>query len=115
MGKKLYCGNLSYGVTNSDLDQIFGAFGTVQSAEVIMDRDTGRSKGFGFVEMGSDEEAQAAIAGVNGTEHDGRTLTVNEARPRENRGGGGGGGGGGGRGGYGGGRGGGGGGRGGRY
>src|SRR5262245_50106515 len=112
MGKKLYCGNLSYNVSNSDLDQIFGAFGTVQSAEVIMDRDTGRSKGFGFVEMGSDEEAQAAIAGVNGTEHDGRTLTVNEARPRENRGGGGGGG----RGGYGGGRGGGGGGgRGGRY
>ena len=112
MGKKLYCGNLSYGVTNADLDQIFGAFGTVQSAEVIMDRDTGRSKGFGFVEMGSDDEAQAAIAGVNGTEHGGRTLTVNEARPREPRSGGGGGGG---RGGYGGGRGGGGGGRGGRY
>ena len=104
MGKKLYCGNLSYNVASSDLDQIFGEYGTVQSAEVIMDRDTGRSKGFGFVEMGSDEEAQAAIAGVNGTEHDGRTLTVNEARPRENRtGGGGGGGGGGGRGGYGGG------------
>jgi len=107
VGKKLYCGNLSYNVSNSDLDQIFGEYGTVQSAEVIMDRDTGRSKGFGFVEMGSDEEAQAAIAGVNGTEHDGRTLTVNEARPRENRGGGGGGGGrgggGGGRGGYGGG------------
>ena len=110
MGKKLYCGNLSYNVSNSDLDQIFGEYGTVQSAEVIMDRDTGRSKGFGFVEMGSDEEAQAAIAGVNGKEHDGRTLTVNEARPRENRGGGGGGGGGGrggggggGRGGYGGG------------
>ena len=90
MGKKLYCGNLSYNVSNSDLDQIFGEYGTVQSAEVIMDRDTGRSKGFGFVEMGSDEEAQAAIAGVNGKEHDGRTLTVNEARPRENRGGGGG-------------------------
>ena len=90
MGKKLYCGNLSYGVTNADLDQIFGAFGTVQSAEVIMDRDTGRSKGFGFVEMGSDDEAQAAIAGVNGTEHGGRTLTVNEARPREPRSGGGG-------------------------
>ena len=108
MGKKLYCGNLSYNVSNSDLDQIFGEFGTVQSAEVVMDRDTGRSKGFGFVEMGSEEEAQAAIAGVNGTEHDGRTLTVNEARPREPRGGGGGGGG---RGGYGGG----GGGRGGRY
>jgi RNA recognition motif-containing protein len=117
VGKKLYCGNLSYNVSNSDLDQIFGEYGTVQSAEVIMDRDTGRSKGFGFVEMGSDEEAQAAIAGVNGKEHDGRTLTVNEARPRENRGGGGGGGGGGrgggggGRGGYGGGGGGGGGGR----
>jgi uncharacterized membrane protein YgcG len=115
MGKKLYCGNLSYNVSNSDLDQIFGEYGTVQSAEVIMDRDTGRSKGFGFVEMSTDEEAQAAIAGVNGKEHDGRTLTVNEARPRENRGGGGGGGGrgggGGGRGGYGGGGGGGGGGR----
>ena len=111
MGKKLYVGNLSYNVSNSDLDQLFGEYGTVQSAEVIMDRDTGRSKGFGFVEMGSDEEAQAAISGVNGQEHDGRTLTVNEARPREPRGGGGGGG----RGGYGGGRGGGGGGRGGRY
>jgi RNA recognition motif-containing protein len=101
MGKKLYCGNLSYNVQNSDLDQIFGEFGTVQSAEVIMDRDTGRSKGFAFVEMQSDQEAQAAIAGVNGREHDGRTLTVNEARPREARTGGGGGGGG--RGGYGGG------------
>ena len=123
MGKKLYCGNLSFNVTSSDLDQLFAQFGTVQSAEVINDRDTGRSKGFGFVEMGSDAEAQAAIAGINGTEHDGRTLTVNEARPREDRRGGGGGGGGrggygggggGGRGGYGGG-GGGGGGRGGRY
>ncbi len=103
MGKKLYCGNLSFNVTSSDLDQMFAQFGTVQSAEVINDRDTGRSKGFGFVEMGSDAEAQAAIAGVNGTEHDGRTLTVNEARPREDRRGGGGGGGGGGRGGYGGG------------
>jgi RNA recognition motif-containing protein len=122
VGKKLYCGNLSFNVTSSDLDQLFSQFGTVQSAEVINDRDTGRSKGFGFVEMGSDAEAQAAIEGVNGTEHDGRTLTVNEARPKENRGGGGGGGGrggygggggGGGRGGYGGG--GGGGGRGGRY
>ena len=102
MGKKLYCGNLSYNVANSDLDQMFGEFGTVQSAEVIMDRDTGRSKGFGFVEMQNDQEAQAAITGVNGKEHDGRTLTVNEARPRENRSGGGGGGGGG-RGGYGGG------------
>src|SRR4051812_6419983 len=103
MGKKLYCGNLSYNVASSDLDQIFGEYGTVQSAEVIMDRDTGRSKGFGFVEMQNDQEAQAAITGVNGKEHDGRTLTVNEARPRENRSGGGGGGGGGGRGGYGGG------------
>ena len=103
MGKKIYCGNLSYNVANSDLDQIFGEYGTVQSAEVVMDRDTGRSKGFGFVEMSSDEEAQAAIAGVNGTEHDGRTLTVNEARPREARSGGGGGGYGGGRGGGGGG------------
>jgi RNA recognition motif-containing protein len=90
MGKKLYCGNLSYNVANSDLDQIFGEFGTVQSAEVIMDRDTGRSKGFAFVEMQNDQEAQAAIAGVNGREHDGRTLTVNEARPREARSGGGG-------------------------
>jgi RNA recognition motif-containing protein len=120
VGKKLYCGNLSFKVTSSDLDQMFSQYGTVQSAEVINDRDTGRSKGFGFVEMGSDAEAQAAIEGVNGQEHDGRTLTVNEARPKENRGGGGGGGGrggyggggGGGRGGYGGG---GGGGRGGRY
>jgi RNA recognition motif-containing protein len=103
VGKKLYCGNLSFNVTSSDLDQLFGQFGTVQSAEVINDRDTGRSKGFGFVEMGSDAEAQAAIQGINGTEHDGRTLTVNEARPREDRRGGGGGGGGGGRGGYGGG------------
>jgi len=98
MGKKLYCGNLSYNVASSDLDQIFGEYGTVKSAEVIMDRDTGRSKGFGFVEMNSDQEAQAAIDGVNGKEHDGRTLTVNEARPREARTGGGGG-----RGGYGGG------------
>ena len=101
MGKKLYCGNLSYNIASSDLDQMFSEFGTVKSAEVVMDRDTGRSKGFGFVEMNSDQEAQAAIAGINGKEHDGRTLTVNEARPREARTGGGGGGGG--RGGYGGG------------
>jgi RNA recognition motif-containing protein len=114
VGKKLYCGNLGYGVTNQDLEQLFSQFGQVQSAEVINDRDTGRSKGFGFVEMSSDAEAQAAINGVNGTEHQGRTLTVNEARPREDRRGGGGGGGGG-RGGGGGGRGGHGGGRGGRY
>ena len=100
MGKKLYCGNLSYNVASSDLDQIFGEYGTVQSAEVIMDRDTGKSKGFGFVEMQNDQEAQAAIQGLNLKEHDGRALTVNEARPREARSGGGGGGG---RGGYGGG------------
>jgi RNA recognition motif-containing protein len=86
VGKKLYCGNLSYNVSSSDLDQLFSAFGTVASAEVINDRDTGRSKGFGFVEMQSDQEAQAAIAGMNGKEHDGRTLTVNEARAREERG-----------------------------
>jgi len=103
MGKKLYCGNLSYNVASSDLDQMFGEFGTVKSAEVVMDRDTGRSKGFGFVEMQNDQEAQAAIAGINGKEHDGRTLTVNEARPREERGGSRGGGGGGGYGGGGGG------------
>ena len=107
MGRKLYVGNLTYGVNSSDLEQMFQPFGTVQSAQVIMDRDTGRSKGFGFVEMGSDQEAQAAISALNGKEVDGRALTVNEARPREDRGGGrggyGGGGGGGGRGGYGGG------------
>src|SRR3954471_15048439 len=104
MGKKLYVGNLSYEVTDSDLEQMFAAHGTVQSAQVIMDRDTGRSKGFGFVEMGSDQEAQAAISAMNGKEFDGRALTVNEAKPREDRGGGGrggsgagGGGGGGGR------------------
>ena len=96
MGKKLYCGNLSYNVASSDLDQIFGEYGTVQSAEVIMDRDTGRSKGFGFVEMQNDNEAQAAIQGLNLKESDGRALTVNEARPREARSGGGGYGGGGG-------------------
>jgi cold-inducible RNA-binding protein len=109
MGKKLYVGNLAYSVTDSDLEQMFAAHGTVQSAQVIMDRDTGRSKGFGFVEMGSDAEAQAAITALNGVEKDGRTLTVNEARPKTE--GGGGGGGRGGRGGYGGGGGGGGGGR----
>ncbi len=111
MGKKLYVGNLSYGVTDSDLEQMFAAHGQVRSAQVIMDRDTGRSKGFGFVEMSNDSEAQAAIAALNGKEADGRTLTVNEARPKEGGGGGGrggrggygGGGGGGGRGGYGGG------------
>ena len=103
MGKKLYVGNLAYGVSDGDLQQMFEAHGTVQSAQVIMDRDTGRSKGFGFVEMGSDQEAQAAIAALNGKEVDGRSLTVNEARPKEG-GGGGRGGSGGGRGGYGGGR-----------
>ena len=102
MGKKIYVGNLSYGISDSDLQQMFEAHGSVQSAQVIMDRDTGRSKGFGFVEMGSDQEAQAAIAALNGKEMDGRALTVNEARPKE--GGGGRGGSGGGRGGYGGGR-----------
>ena len=88
MGKKLYVGNLTYGVTDSMLDQLFAAHGTVESAQVIMDRDTGRSKGFGFVEMGSDKEAQAAIAALNGKEVDGRALTVNEARPRPEGGGG---------------------------
>jgi len=112
MGRKLYVGNLTYGVTDSALEQMFAPYGTVESAQVIMDRDTGRSKGFGFVEMKTDQEAQAAIAAMNGKEVDGRSLTVNEAKPREDRGGGRGGsgggrggyGGGGGRGGYGGGR-----------
>jgi RNA recognition motif-containing protein len=107
MGRRLYVGNLSYSVDSSELQQLFAQHGTVTSAEVISDRMTGRSKGFGFVEMGSDEEAQAAIAALNGQEHGGRALTVNEAKPREERSGGGGGGrgfgGGGGRGGYGGG------------
>jgi cold-inducible RNA-binding protein len=103
MGRKLYVGNLAYTIGNTELEQMFAAHGTVQSAQVIMDRDTGRSKGFGFVEMGSDQEAQAAIAAMNGKEFEGRGLTVNEARPKEEggrggRGGGfGGGGGGGGR------------------
>ncbi len=106
MGKKLYVGNLSYDTTSSMLEALCAPHGTVQSAEVIMDRTTGRSKGFGFVEMGSDQEAQAAISALNGQQQDGRALTVNEAKPREPRSGGGGGyggGGGGGRGGYGGG------------
>jgi RNA recognition motif-containing protein len=102
VGKKLYCGNLSYNTGSAELEQLFSQFGSVKSAEVISDRDTGRSKGFGFVEMSSDQEAQAAIDGINGTECDGRTLTVNEARPKTERSGGGGGGGRG-RGGYGGG------------
>ena len=103
MGKKLYVGNLSYDVTDSQLEQMCAQFGTVESAQVIMDRDTGRSKGFGFVEMKTEQEAQAAIAGLNGQQSGGRSLTVNEAKPREDRGGGGRGGSGGGRGGYGGG------------
>ena len=105
MGKKLYVGNLPYTVTSSDLEQMFAPHGTVQSAEVINDRATGRSKGFGFVEMSSDAEAQAAITALNGQDQGGRPLTVNEAKPRESRGPGGGGfgGGRGGRGGYGGG------------
>jgi RNA recognition motif-containing protein len=100
MGRKLYVGNLSYDVDSSALQDLFSAHGTVDSAQIITDRDTGRSKGFGFVEMSSDAEAQAAIAALNGQEHGGRALTVNEAKPKENRSGGGGGGG---RGGYGGG------------
>src|SRR5256886_5194872 len=99
MAKKLYVGNLSYNVDSSELEQLFGQHGQVVSAQIINDRDTGRSKGFGFVEMANDAEADAAIAALNGQEHGGRALTVNEARPREDRGGGGGGG----RGGYGGG------------
>ena len=94
MGKKLYVGNLAYSVTDSELQQMFEPHGTVQSAQVIIDRDTGRSKGFGFVEMGSDEEAQAAISAMHGAEIGGRTLTVNEARPKPDAGRGGGGGGG---------------------
>ncbi len=97
MGTRLYVGNLSYDVSNSDLEQLFAAHGKVMSADVIMDRVTGRAKGFGFVEMSSDQEAQAAIAALNGKEHMGRAMVVNEARPRESRPGGGGGGGGGGR------------------
>src|ERR1700752_728383 len=101
MGKKLYVGNLTYGVTDAALEQMFAAHGTVESAQVIMDRDTGRSKGFGFVEMKTDQEAQAAIAGLNGEISGGRIPTGNNAKTREDRGGRSGGGGG--RGGYGGG------------
>jgi len=101
MGKKLYVGNLNYEVTDSDLSKMFEAHGTVESAQVIMDRDTGRSKGFGFVEMKTEQEAQAAIAALSGQDVGGRSLTVNEARPKTE--GGGRGGSGGGRGGYGGG------------
>ena len=85
MGRKLYVGNLSYEVDSSALEQLFTPHGAVQSAQIINDRDTGRSKGFGFVEMGSDDEAQAAIAALNGQDNDGRALTVNEAKPREDR------------------------------
>ncbi|MBU0756065.1 MAG: RNA-binding protein [Planctomycetes bacterium] len=111
MGKNVYVGNLSYDVDDAALEALFTPFGTVESAKVIQDRETGRSKGFGFVEMSSDEEAQEAIQALDGQDSNGRALRVNEAKPRENRGGGGGGGRGGrgGRGGYGGG------GRGGRY
>ena len=91
MGSKLYVGNMSFDTTSSQLNELCSAHGSVDSAEVVMDRDSGRSRGFGFVQMGSDEEAQAAIDALNGKEHDGRTLTVNEAKPRsESRSGGGG-------------------------
>ncbi len=86
MANKLYVGNLTYEVTDSDLQNLFAPHGTVQSAQVIMDRDTGRSKGFGFVEMDTGDQAKAAMAALNGKDSNGRTLTVNEARPREERG-----------------------------
>lgn len=92
MGKKLYVGNLSYGVTDATLQEMFSPHGTVESAQVIADKFSGQSKGFGFVEMSSDQEAQTAISALNGQQHDGRALTVNEAKPRESRNGGGGGG-----------------------
>jgi len=94
MSTKLYVGNLSFKTTGDDLQELFSQAGTVESAQVVTDRDSGFSRGFGFVEMSSDEEAQAAISQFNGTEIDGRALNVNEARPREDRGGSGGGGGG---------------------
>ncbi|MCA1625115.1 MAG: RNA-binding protein [Acidobacteria bacterium] len=106
MSTKLYVGNLSFNTSNEDLQELFGQAGTVESTNIIEDRDTGRSRGFAFVEMSSKEEGAAAIEQLNGKEIDGRALVVNEAKPRENRAGGGGGnrgGGGGGRGGYGGG------------
>ena len=86
MAKNLYVGNLSYSVKDDELQALFAQFGTVSSARVISDRDTGRSKGFGFVEMPNDDEAQAAIDALNGKENNGRPLTVNEAKPREPRG-----------------------------
>jgi RNA recognition motif-containing protein len=95
MGRKLYVGNLPYSVTEEALTKKFSAFGQVESAKLISDRDTGRSKGFGFVEMGSDSEAKAAIDGLNGVDYDGRPMKVNEAKPQQKRSGGGGGGGGG--------------------
>ena len=91
MGKKLYVGNLSYETSQADLETMFGAHGTVESAQVINDRDTGRSKGFAFVEMSSDDEAKTAIGALDGNDCGGRALKVNEAKPREDRGGGGGG------------------------
>jgi RNA recognition motif-containing protein len=97
MGKKLYVGNLSYETSQADLESLFGAHGTVESAQIINDRATGRSKGFAFVEMSSEGEAQAAISALDGQDRDGRPLKVNEAKPRESHGGGGGGGYGGGR------------------
>jgi len=100
MGKKVYVGNMGYDVSQADLEQMFGEYGTVESAQIIVDRDTGRSKGFAFVEMSSDAEAQAAIDALDGKDSGGRALKVNEAKPRPSGGGGGGGGGyGGGRGG----------------
>jgi len=93
MATKLYVGNLTYSATNATLETLFAEFGEVRSAQIVMDRDTGRSKGFGFVEMGDDQAAKSAISALDGKEVDGRSLTVNEARPREDRGGGGGGGG----------------------
>ena len=94
MGKKVYVGNLSYETSQTDLEEMFGAYGTVESAQIINDRDTGRSKGFAFIEMGSDAEAQAAIEALDGKDCGGRALKVNEAKPRSTGGGGGGGGGG---------------------
>lgn len=94
MGRKLYVGNLSYEMVDSSLEELFSTYGSVRSAQVIQDRDTGRSKGFGFVEMSDDNAARAAIQGLNDTEQDGRRLIVNEAKPREDRSPGGGGGGG---------------------
>ncbi|MGA2639574.1 MAG: RNA-binding protein [Spirochaetia bacterium] len=85
MNKKLYVGGLSYTVTDSQLQQLFAGHGTVESAKVVMDRDTDRSRGFGFVEMGTQEEAEKAIAALNGTQHEGRSLTVNLSKPREDR------------------------------